>query len=442
MHAYPANLARLVRTQWNQPVEAESMIVLPTYEEADDLPRPRALQEVLSTCYQASLLSDESRPVRFRLILREPERFEAFTGGAGSLHALPFERYLTLAPTQLRRLAPAAPLEQALIGARVSPEGELQIWGLVHSGEHWLQTVEGSRRPLNPLPPSLVVSVAAPGHLAVAKGSLTVVRLLGGRLATPAPGVLEFAEMRPSEGVVDAIVLAFERERQEAGNQWAKINHTVFEQLRRQVALRIVSAMRRLGHGGTMLWLSANLASQPERFAPALNIKYAFRQGESRRRLGRFGLDLFRALARDCGERFGPEHSVTWRDFLASTDPAVIHADEAINELARQIASLSAVDGAVVIAQPMDLLGFGAEISGQLPPVEFVARALDSRFQRTEMESTLNVGTRHRSAYRFCNAFPGASALVVSQDGSVQVVARRGDTVVCSEHLSSGALNV
>jgi DNA integrity scanning protein DisA with diadenylate cyclase activity len=44
------------------------------------------------------------------------------------------------------------------------------------------------------------------------------------------------------------------------------------------------------------------------------------------------------------------------------------------------------------------------------------------------------VGTRHRSAYRLCAAVPGAVALVVSQDGGVRFVTRRGDAVTYWDH--------
>jgi hypothetical protein len=45
MHAYPQNLA------------------------VHPLPQAPVLEQLLSTCYQASLLREENRPVRFRLML-------------------------------------------------------------------------------------------------------------------------------------------------------------------------------------------------------------------------------------------------------------------------------------------------------------------------------------------------------------------------------------
>ena len=79
-------------------------------------------------------------------------------------------------------------------------------------------------------------------------------------------------------------------------------------------------------------------------------------------------------------------------------------------------------------------MGFGGEISGALPAVRTVLRALDLEGKRTAEQSTDGVGTRHRSAYRLCNVLPEAVAVVVSQDGNVRFVKRTDDGVACWDH--------
>jgi hypothetical protein len=66
------------------------------------------------------------------------------------------------------------------------------------------------------------------------------------------------------------------------------------------------------------------------------------------------------------------------------------------------------VDGAVVMTKRFEIVGFGGEISGLLPPVRKVRHAPDLEAARTVVESTEGVGTRHRSAYRMAAALPGA----------------------------------
>ena len=68
-------------------------------------------------------------------------------------------------------------------------------------------------------------------------------------------------------------------------------------------------------------------------------------------------------------------------------------------------------------------------ISGRLPAVHSVARALDLEGEKVVEEGTGNVGARHRSAYRLAGALPGSVAVVISQDGGVRWVCQKGGRV-------------
>lgn len=77
-----------------------------------------------------------------------------------------------------------------------------------------------------------------------------------------------------------------------------------------------------------------------------------------------------------------------------------------------------------------ELIGFGAEVSGQVPCPRFVWQALDldARWRRPEPSDA--AGTRHRAAYRFIAAHPRGLAVVVSHDGAVRFVANMDGAVV------------
>ncbi len=88
------------------------------------------------------------------------------------------------------------------------------------------------------------------------------------------------------------------------------------------------------------------------------------------------------------------------------------------------------------------MLGFGGEISGKLEKVETVLKALDLEGELTEPEQTGWVGTRHHSTYRLCNALHDAIGMVVSQDGSVQVVKWKDDAVTCWNQVATSVMDV
>lgn len=66
MRAYPRDLALLVKGRWQSGEVSEN-------RDSDSIPEPSVLEHLISVCYQASLLREEDRPVRFRLIYRAPD---------------------------------------------------------------------------------------------------------------------------------------------------------------------------------------------------------------------------------------------------------------------------------------------------------------------------------------------------------------------------------
>jgi DNA integrity scanning protein DisA with diadenylate cyclase activity len=134
--------------------------------------------------------------------------------------------------------------------------------------------------------------------------------------------------------------------------------------------------------------------------------------------------------------------AVGWEEYARSTDGGIAQLDEAMLELAHLIAGLASIDGAVVLDKRFELLGFGAEIGGDLPTVRSVARAVDAEGTEKVRESVESVGTRHRAAYRLCNFVHDAVVIVVSQDGTVRVVKWHDGEVTYWDHVSTSVLDV
>jgi hypothetical protein len=81
------------------------------------------------------------------------------------------------------------------------------------------------------------------------------------------------------------------------------------------------------------------------------------------------------------------------------------------------------VNATATMKTPRDF-GLRRRNPGTLPAVRTVHRALDLEGMRTIQKSTDGVGSRHHSAYRLCNALPGAVAVVASQEGNTRFVRR------------------
>ena len=81
-------------------------------------------------------------------------------------------------------------------------------------------------------------------------------------------------------------------------------------------------------------------------------------------------------------------------------------------------------------------------MSGKLDRIDTVAKALDHEGRDLQQERTDCVGTRHHSAYSLCSALHDALALVVSQDGTVQLAKWNKEMVTIWDQLSLSLTDV
>lgn len=387
-------------------------------------PLPAAFEAVLDTAYHASFLRDEERPVTCRIVAIEPGELPGDAAPPAGLMPLLFEEPRGFDEHELRRLSPAAKYHRSLIGVSEGAEG-LLTWGLVQSGPRWLQASNGGRLAEPLMPPCLVVRVARPGHVGVGCGSRLVAELRGGRLTNFALDV--FASRW--------LAAQFEHERGEIAAEYRagaaaafddEIIATMARHVTQQMVKRVIATIRAAHHGGTLVIVPPGCHA-----GRYLTTKYALRAGQARASFRRLMLAILAEIdqrAAAVGSSPGPD---LYRD---DSGPTLAELDEALFELSHLIAALADVDGAVVLTKRFEVLGFGAEIAGDLPPVGEVRRALDSEADAFVLEQADRVGTRHRSAYRLCAAVPRALAIVVSQDGGVRFVAKHRGVVTYWDH--------
>ena len=436
-HAYPHDLAGLVRKRWCEVHGVEEAEGAGTIGLEDALPDPDTLERLLSVCYQASLLHEEGRPVTFRLAVADPACFVADAGPPAGLHRVVFTTPRPFDPHELRRLAPAATFQRSLIGVRCEAN-ELYVWGLVHSGPSWLQAVRGGRRIMQSVPRVLTVAVIGPGRVLVSMGTQTLAGLAGGTLASLATDV--FAA--PWLASFFRAPVPAQNPRDEPSPRPAALDPAFSRKLAEHVLRRVVATIRGARHGGTLILLPAAGAAALCNHGRYLTLKYAFSNEEPRRRIPTLmRLIVDELAARRC--QFDAEHArPDWNEYETSTEPRLAALDEALFEVAHLVAMLANVDGAVVMTDAFELLGFGAEISSALAEVATVERSLDLEGTQRVSERTDRVGTRHRSSYRLCQHLRDALVIVVSQDGGVRFVRWQDGAVVYFDQIATGPWEV
>ena len=427
-YSYPGDLARFLRDRWRDVSGSPGGV--------DPLPDATALEGFFAACYQASMLREEERPVVFRAILAEPALFDPEGRPPEGLQRLEFPHPLPFDPRELRRLSVAADPQRTLIGVGQYREGGLRIWGLINSGTRWLRDVQGGRRAGAPLPSAPVVHVNAPGSIEAYRGHELVGKLQEGRLSGLRVDLFE-SEWLPEqfsrflEELVERHEVARNRARELSGERWAPLEPTFPLRIAERMMKRVISVLRDARHGGTVIFVPSENAGEPFPEDPYIDLRYRFADDRARQSFPDLVVGILNRLAQVYGTADHEQEpgAAGWEEFETTTDAQIETLDEAIFDVAHLIAGLAAADGAVILNKPNELLGFGAMISGRLPDVESVWRALDLEGEKVVEEGTANVGARHRSAYRLAAALPGAVAIVISQDGGVRFVCRKGGRV-------------
>lgn len=403
------------------------------------LPDSGVLEQVLSTCYQASLMREEERPVMFRLIIRDSQLFAAEEGPPTGMHRLIFSRTRPFNEYELHRLAPAADFYRTLIGISIHPADGAEIWGLLHSGTRWMHAVYGGRKTSPPLPVCLVVYVTGAGQISVCIGAEIIASLNAGQITCPTVDVFNSRWIADSLAAVHSETWALHQAaRENSGKPWADLDPEFGKYVGQQAIRRIISVIRNSHHGGLLVYLPQEMTEEILKENRYMTIKYQFLEYESRQRFRTLTLRIMNTLAEIHGEPRHPKKQVGWQEYVNSKHETIALLDEAIFDVAHFIAALSAVDGAVVITKRQELLGFGGVISGDLDSVGMVTHALDTEGAQTEQVLSEGVGTRHRAAYRLCQKLHQAIAIVISQDESVQIVKWHNGSVTYWDQVPTG----
>jgi len=408
-YAYPPDLARYVEASW------PSGRALPVSS--------RLFAEALAVAHQASMTSEEGRPTRFRLLLTPPgELPEQGAPNAGALR-LRFDRSRPLHEDELRRLSPATPFETALIAAHVEDE-KLRIWGIAHSGPAWLAPTWGGRSVVPNWTYDPIIHVTAPGQMAVRCAGKLIGGLERGVLIDTVLDVFE------SEWLPAMFADARDLVRTELAARYPQlvsasaIEHSLVSRVSQHMVRRATQLVRGARHGGMILVVDKadDIAGDD---VDGLRLKYRFQQDEPAHRYQTLLARIVEAISASTDKA-----SFGWADFAGDESARFEELERAVFEHSRLIANLTAIDGAVVLDKRFSLLGFGAEVSAELPTPSRIWRAIDTEGTRRELDDLENVGTRHRAAYRFVNDHPEGLAIVISHDGGVSFVAKRNGEVV------------
>ena len=395
-----------------------------------DGPSEQEIQDLCNVLYAASLLKEEGRPVRARVVIAPPEAFLNASGPPDGTHAVRFKVPHTLTSNEIKRLSPAASFFHSVIAIWPDRDRGFRIWGILNTGPRWLNLVAGGRKPMGNDLPHPIIHVRDPGWLLFYHGYQLMTEWRGREFHGPRLDVFQ------SHLLNDRFVHLRRKLVGELQDSClpCSLHLESYSDLAHLIALqfikRIINLVRTSGHGGSMVVLPEG-EEGVDAAARWIDCKYTAEPDGASLRFRH----LLQSIIRRVGE-LSPQNSTVedaWEIFRNSQDTELDRLEEAFFELARFFSDLMQVDGALVLDQTMRVIGFGGEIRVDRTVLQ-VGHAHDLEGKKVSSWNVQADGTRHRSVYRLCSVEPSVMGFVISQDSQVRLIANVDDSVVFWTH--------
>lgn len=419
--AFPEHLIDYI---WKQLHASDGTWELAWADGQQSLTKP-LLKTLVDNTFQASLHTEEGRAVRFRLLYARDDKQATIR----------FTPPLSFSARELVKLAPTVGLGFRSIVVCPPKTGELQIVGIndpdlspnnPSMSRNWghgvsiytSQTV------------GMMLTALDPGHIRVTTSEYRTCELRRGSIVFPqSPDRIsevgdwftEAAEQLTRER--SKLALKALKTLEEANTRYTEhaIVRTATCLVRRtwNSILRKVSSSR---HGGCFLIVPNDYrrTSARLRFKYLLTSKYRLTSNTLREAL-KARTDAEPQLSHH-------EHGQHDVDFHIVDSAHFLERD--LSRVSDLVASLAAVDGAVVLRRNLGVVGFGAEILNNETPRDDqkinMRRHPNLHPPSHDPRSLVAFGMRHRSAFRFCERMNGSLAFVISQDGDVRVFVNTG----------------
>lgn len=389
----------------------------------------KLVSDLLHVMYNASLMSEELRSIRFNIAFLNPANPDPnppFLIRRNRWQFVPLAKAIPFQVEQILKLAHASDPRSSLLVIYPDSHKKLKIWGFVDQQNCF---DEFARFDVDHYfaPPGLFhAGVFGIGRIVVGIGSVRIAELHVNQLYREldvihngpinkllAKGLRQYMKQVRSLLPKSLSVLVREYKTSLEYDWLASI-------------CRILLRAKGFAHGGSLLIVSD---ADPE----GLNLKYNFEYSRLQEAIAFHGVSLMKMY-----EARKKSHGVlNNQNFM----PIDVHREEIVSSYEHDdcdseidgaiwfISLLTRVDGLVLMTPDLKVKGFGVEITVVKQPNKVVS-SLNEEGARTKIVDYNHFGTRHRSMMRYCNRFPRSIGFVISQDGHVRAMVKRGREVV------------
>jgi hypothetical protein len=416
---YPAHLAKLVAMRLRS--------------QNGTAPPEAVLTRLLETLYFASLKTDEGWQILCTVNYVDPDEPARPQGRspADCWAHVPFERPLPFDVRTLAKLARAADPAVSSLAVFRDKRNKLFIWGMVDQEPRHSELISLAAGVTPERPGLFQATITGVGSISVYQNDTLVGSLEQNTL------VEEYHDVLWAGPVHELLVGGLHGYLAETAAKTPK--HVAPEMFEAELLMRWINAIcrvlmniQRYRHGGGLL-------ITPSTTLDGLNVKYKIRYDRLLKSLrGMVETQLAAPNAYPHAAEHEASHSVLPYILAGESvfDRQLVERMKEVLGAVRFIASLSCVDGFVLLDQRMVVHGFGVEVRTD-NLLSDIAIARDSHANPKLMRhgELTQYGTRHRAMMRYCYDKPGALGFVVSQDGYIRAMTRIAETLVLWENV-------
>lgn len=445
MATYPRSVIPVLTRKWQALSKRQ-------YGKPSILPARAELNTLIDIAFHATFLAEEGRRPGFRIIHYLPKDYkedsEQESKGIfyfGEYRLIPLDKARPFNVSEVNRLAPAAELTRLILCvANLSDdldEPSFCIWAMLDVGENWWKFIHHETSGGKPPPNHLTITSSNPGELSFSVQGEMLLTLKSGQIFHPTRNALW----------IDPISDFFKDGRRQLYKDTVKsLNSSVWDpkghdddypfRFYNFFLERILFNIRSKQHGGIVIFIPSYITKYDTRLTDRINIKYPCSYDYA----WKF---MVRSLANQ--REFYDLHFPLWdgkqkttkklfqEHYLLAEEEQEL--DESLSDIAQAIASLTSVDGALIMNDRFVVMGFGVEVTAPSPSLKDVVVVTRPTNRRVDIQS---YGTRHRAAFRFCSSFEQSVAFVVSSDGGVKAVKRDGSDVFLWPDINTGSMGL
>lgn len=411
-------------------------------EVTDLLPEDDILEELVEVAYHASFKTEEQRKIAFRIAFCSREDLGKESDAIYETRQIEFPTPIAYNTNELFRLAPATDHRKVLIGVTKSDScltiksgSKLKIWGLIDTGLGlWKFIRREGNKGFTSLS-CLNISSDAPGNLTVSLFGEVLVMLRHGELYIPPLHSLRYGPLseffnRATNQIYEDFLGTIMKRETGISPLFSDPKEEYINFLE-----RLIFHIRDKLHGGTILVLSRDLLIDDLLKENKLSIKYRCEYDivwnliVKMANLEFRGSEIFQSMI---GTNADLPNKRYWESKSIEMD--LRKTKSYLYDAVLFLSSLASVDGALVISDKLNLLGFGGEFRVHNETRDKISLSEDAFGEKIHERPFETFGTRHRSAFRFCDEHPNSVAFVISQDGDVKAIKKvDNDLIVCPD---------